>query len=84
MTWNPITRLYKYEGWGQGHNTPTHHHMTTLAATPSWPNSETLTVHKVLAHPCAAFHPCTSRLRGGAVVVAAALISYGGARSLQG
>jgi hypothetical protein len=30
----------------------------------------------VLAHPRAAFHPCTYRLRGGATVVAVVLISY--------
>jgi hypothetical protein len=65
-------------------NTSTHHHVKTLAATSSRPNSETLVVCEVLAHPRAIFYPCTCELRGGTVAVAAALISYGGARSLLG
>jgi hypothetical protein len=41
-------------------------------------------VWELLAQPRAAFHPCMCGLCGGAVVVAVALISYGGARSLLG
>jgi hypothetical protein len=60
------------------------HHMTTLAATSSRPNPEIQVVREVLAHPCAVFHPCTCGLRGGTAMVAAALISYSGVRSLLG
>jgi hypothetical protein len=48
----------------------------TLATTSSRPNSKALAVHVVLAHPRAVFYPCTCGLRGGAIVVAAALIGY--------
>jgi hypothetical protein len=57
---------------------PTCHYVKTLAATSSsQPNHETVAACEVLAHPCAAFHPCTCELRGGAVVVAVVLIGYG-------
>jgi hypothetical protein len=50
-------------------HTPTHHHVITLATTSSQPNPDTLVVWKVLAHPRAAFHPCTCGLRGGATAL---------------
>jgi hypothetical protein len=67
-------------GGARAQQTPTHHHLITLAATSSRPNLETLVAHEVLTHQRAAFHPYTCGLRGGA----AALIGYGGARSLLG
>jgi hypothetical protein len=48
----------------------------TLATISSRPNSETLALCEVLAHPRAIFHPCTCGVRGGTTVVAVALISY--------
>jgi hypothetical protein len=48
----------------------------TLAAVASPPTFEALAVHVVLAHPHAAFHPCTCGLCRGAAAVAAPLISY--------
>jgi hypothetical protein len=48
----------------------------TLATTSTWPNTEALAMHLVLAHPRAVFHPCTCGLRGGAAVVVAVLNSY--------
>jgi hypothetical protein len=48
----------------------------TLAAASSRLNSEALATRVVLAHPCAAFHPCTCGLNGSVVTVAAALIGY--------
>jgi hypothetical protein len=50
--------------------------MKTLAATSSRPNSETLAVRMVLAHPHVAFDPCTCELHKGDAVVAAALNGY--------
>jgi hypothetical protein len=44
----------------------------TLVAVASRPNSDALVARVVLAHPHAAFHPCTCELCGGA----AALIGY--------
>jgi hypothetical protein len=55
---------------------PTRHHVKTLAATSSRPNSEALAAHVVIAHPRMAFRPCTCELRRGAAAVAAALIGY--------
>jgi hypothetical protein len=46
----------------------------TLAATSSRLNSESLVARVVLAHPCAAFHPCTCGLRRDVVAVTVALI----------
>jgi hypothetical protein len=63
---------------------PTRHHVKTLAATSSRPDPETLATREVLAHPLTTFHPSTCRLRGDDVVIAAVLIDYGAARSLQG
>jgi hypothetical protein len=63
---------------------PTRHHVTTLAAISSRPKSEILTAREVLEHSCTAFHPNTCGLRVGAATVAAALIGYGGTRSLLG
>ena len=65
-------------------HTHTLHYVKTLASTSSWPNPETLAARVVLAHPRAVFHPCMCVLRGGAAVVAAVLIGYGGARLLLG
>jgi hypothetical protein len=48
----------------------------TLVVIASQLNSEAIAVRMVLAHPRAAFHPCTCGLYGGAVAVAAALICY--------
>jgi hypothetical protein len=56
--------------------THTCHHIKTVAATSSRPNPETLVARVVLAHPRAVFHLCTCGLRGGAVAIATALISY--------
>jgi hypothetical protein len=65
--------------------TQTCHHVTTLAATSSRPNPETLAAHEVLALPHTTLHPCMCGLCGGATIVADALINYyGGARSLLG
>jgi hypothetical protein len=51
----------------------------TLVATSSRSNSsKALAVRVVLAHPCAAFHPCMCGLRGFVAVVAAVLIGYDG------
>jgi hypothetical protein len=44
--------------------------------TSSHPNSETLTVCEVLAHPRVVFHPCPYGLRRGAAAVAIVLINY--------
>jgi hypothetical protein len=63
-------------------HTPTHHHVTILATMSSRPNPETLATHEVLSHPRAVFHQFMCGLYGGAATVAAALIGYGGARSL--
>jgi hypothetical protein len=43
-------------GGGRGTETPTHHHVTTLATTFPRPNPETLVAHDVLAHPRVIFH----------------------------
>jgi hypothetical protein len=56
--------------------TPTHHYVKTLAATFSRPNPESLHVREVLAHPRAAFHPCTYGLREGVAAVTAVMIKY--------
>jgi hypothetical protein len=48
----------------------------TLAAASSRPNSESLATRVVLAHPSAAFHPCTCGFRRGVAMVAAMLIDY--------
>jgi hypothetical protein len=48
----------------------------TLAAASSRSNSEALATWLVLAHPRAAFHPCTCGLCRDAGAVVAALISY--------
>jgi hypothetical protein len=70
---------------GQGATeTPTCHHVTTLTNTASWPNPKNIAACEVLAHPRAAFHPCTCGLRDGATVVAAALISYSDAEVAAG
>jgi hypothetical protein len=77
MMRKPINMLYKYEGRGLGRNTPTRHHVKTLAATSSSrPNPETLVACEVLVHPRAVSHPCTCGLHGGTTAVAAMLISY--------
>jgi hypothetical protein len=55
---------------------PTRHPMTTLAATSSEPNSETLATREVLSHPYTVFHTCTYGLCGGVAAVVVALISY--------
>jgi hypothetical protein len=56
---------------------PTHHHVKTLAAaSSSRPNSEVLATREVLAHPHVTFHPCTCRLHGGDVAVAATQFGY--------
>jgi hypothetical protein len=52
------------------------YHVTTLAATSSRLDLETLAACEVLANPCAVFHSCTCRLRGGVVMVAASMIGY--------
>jgi hypothetical protein len=41
----------------------------TLPATASRPNSEALAAHIVLAHPRAAFHPCTCGLHRGTALL---------------
>jgi hypothetical protein len=64
--------------------TPARHHVTTLSATSSRRNPETLAMSEVLAYPRTMFHPCTCGLCGGAIAFAAALIGYDGARSLLG
>jgi hypothetical protein len=46
----------------------------TLATTSSRPNSEALVARVVLAHPRAAFHPCTCGLRRDVVAVTVAPI----------
>jgi hypothetical protein len=56
--------------------TPTCHHVTTLAATSSQLDLETLAACEVLANPHAVFHSYTCRLRGGVVMVSAAMIGY--------
>jgi hypothetical protein len=48
----------------------------TLATTSSRSNSKALAVYVVLAHQCAAFHPCTYGLRRGTAAVVATLIGY--------
>jgi hypothetical protein len=64
-------------GWSRGAYAPTRHHVETLAATSSSRrNLRTLATCEVLAHPRAAFHPCTCGLCGCAAMVAAVLISY--------
>jgi hypothetical protein len=58
--------------------------MKTLFATSSQANPKTLATREVPAHPHVVFYPSTCGLRGDAIVVAAVLIDYGGARSLLG
>jgi hypothetical protein len=48
----------------------------TLVVASSWPNSEALAVHVVLAHTHAASHPYTWGLRRGVALVATMLIDY--------
>jgi hypothetical protein len=48
----------------------------TLATASSRSNSKVLATRVVLAHPRAAFHPCTCGLRRGAAAVAVVLIGY--------
>jgi hypothetical protein len=48
----------------------------TLVVASSWPNSEALAAHVVLAHTHAAFHPYTWGLRRGVALVATMLIDY--------
>jgi hypothetical protein len=55
---------------------PTRHHVNTLAATFTRPNSKTLTTCEVLAHPRAVFHPYTCGLCGGIAIDATMLIGY--------
>jgi hypothetical protein len=61
----------------------THYHVTTLAATTSRPNPETLATREVLTHLRMAFYPCTCGLHGDAAMVAA-LIGYGDMELLSG
>jgi hypothetical protein len=72
----PISVLYKYKGWGGGHDqhTPYMSPRITLAIATSRPNSEALATCLVLAHQRATFHPCMCGLRGGVAVVVATLI----------
>jgi hypothetical protein len=56
--------------------TPTRHHVTTLATIPSRLNPRILVVREVLAHPHAVFYPCTCGLYEGVAAVAVALIGY--------
>jgi hypothetical protein len=76
MAWKPISVLYKYEGGARDAYMSTHHLVTTLATTSSWPDSKTLVAYEVLAHPRVAFHPCMCRLCEDATTVAAPLIGY--------
>jgi hypothetical protein len=48
----------------------------TLASPTSRSISKALATRVVLAHPRAAFHPCTCGLHGGATTVAVTLIGY--------
>jgi hypothetical protein len=64
--------------------TPTCHHVTTLDATSSRLNPETLATCEVLAHLHMTFHSCTCGLCRDTAAIAATLIKYSGARSLLG
>jgi hypothetical protein len=63
-------------GGARGACTTKRHHVTTLAATSSRSDPETLAVCEVLAHPRAAFHSRTCGLRRDVVAVATPLIGY--------
>jgi hypothetical protein len=75
---SPLPCSINMRGGARGTHTSLHATTwkTLTAASSSQPNSETLTTREMLAHPRAAFHPCMCALRGGAVVVATALIDY--------
>jgi hypothetical protein len=63
-------------GGARGGSMPDMPPCKTLAATPSWLNSEALAACMVLAHPRAAFHLRTRGLHRGTTAVAAALIGF--------
>jgi hypothetical protein len=64
-------------GGARGAETPTCHHVKTLATTSSSrPNPKALAAREVLAHPHTVFHPYTCGLRVGAAMIAVVLIGY--------